>query len=232
MKNLFDNRLVSDFRTSKNNGKILMWAKRSKYKIIMPTEVNEKLAYITGVIVGDGNITITERGITKYPRMTLIIFNASKSYLEFLNKEFYGVFGIGGKIMKKLDKECYKLTITKKLIILYFLKIMGLTAGKKKVLKIPEAVKNKRLFKFFIAGLYDTDGYFSQTFGIMMSGSNYNFLKEITLLLERYYNISSRKLYFGNLITKTGLKTRAQTQIRARDVEKFIEIIPLKHSKY
>ena len=164
--------------------------------------------------------------------MRLLVFNASKDYLEFLNNEFYSIFNIRGKIYKKKDKNCFVLSINKKLVILYFLKIIKLKPGKKNKLEIPIILKDKNLFKHFVAGLYDTDGFFSETFGIMMSGSNFEFLKNLSELLEKNYDISSRKLYFGKITTSSGIKFRSQTQIKTKDIEKFINTIPLKHTKY
>lgn len=229
---IFDKNLISDLRFSLKDNKIVAWSKRSKYKIVLPQEINKKIAYLSGAIMGDGNISISKRKIIHYPRLRLIIFNASKDYLEFLNNEFYNIFKVNGTISKKKDKNCYMLTINKKILVLYFLKIMGIFAGKKERLKIPEKVKDKNLFRFFVGGLYDTDGFFSDTFGIMMNGSNYNFLKEISIFLEDYYKISSRKIYYGYLNTNRGLKTRSQLQIKTDGIRKFINIIPLKHIKY
>lgn len=232
IENIFDKDIISDVRYKLDNKKLIVWSKRSKYKVTIPTTVDKKIAYLAGVIVGDGNVVISKRKETKYPRTRILIFNASREYLEFLNDEFYSTFNIKGKIYKKKDKNCYVLAMNKKLIVLYFLKTIGLMSGKKDNLKIPISLIDKNLFKYFVAGLYDTDGFFYETFGIMMSGSNYEFLKTLSELLKKYYDISSRKLYFGKIITQTGLKLRAQTQIRTQDIEKFINTIPLKHSKY
>jgi len=232
IENIFNKTLLSDLRFIHEENAIIAWSKRSRFKIIIPKKIDERIAYLSGAIIGDGNITITKRKVTKYPRLRLTIFNASKKYLSFLNKEFYCVFKINGKITKKKDKNCYVLTINQKLVVLYFLQIIKMHPGKKSNLEIPIAVRNRDLFRFFVAGLYDTDGFFSKTFGIMMNGSNYGFLRDVSALLEEYYNISSRKLFFGCLNTDKGPRFRSQAQIRTRDIQKFINTMPLKHNKY
>lgn len=229
---LFDKGLLSDLRHLTKKEGFIVWSKRSKYKIILPNKVDEKLAYLSGAILGDGNISITNRKISRYPRLILRLFNASYDYLDRVNNIFYNTFGISGKISKKKDKNCYVLTVNQKLITLYFLKVIGLSAGKKINLKIPKTIKNRRLFKHFLAGLFDTDGFFTETFGIMMHGSNHLFLKEISRLLDSYYGISTRKLWKGILKTSTGPKIRSQLQIRSAHIGKFINALPLKHNKY
>jgi len=229
---LFDKKLVSDLRFIPEKEGFVVWSKRSKYKIFLPVKVNRKVAYLTGVIMGNGNISVVKRKVSKYPVLILRLYNASKDYLNFLNEGFYEVFGIKGKLFKKKDKNCYVLTFNQKWITLYFLKIIGLSSGKKTNLRIPRPLRNKVLFKHFLAGLFDTDGYLSETFGIMMYGSNYDFLEEISMLLNTYYGISSRKLWIGTLYTETGAKPRSQLQIKSGEIGKFINVVPLKHHKY
>lgn len=229
---LFDKKLVSDVRHFRKGNKLIVWSQRSGYKIRLPVKPDKRIAYLAGAIIGDGNISITQRKVSRYPRLILRIFNSSKPFLNHINEEFHKAFGINGTIVKKPDKNCYILTINKKLVVLYFLKIVGLKAGKKINLRIPPTIKNKNLLKYLIAGLFDTDGFFSKTFGIMMQGSNYDFLKELANLSEDYYGIKSRKMWKGYLRTKSGLKFRTQLQIRSESIVKFIKVVPLKHDKY
>ena len=164
--------------------------------------------------------------------MKLRIFNKTKSFLEQINNDFVHIFKFSGKITKKEDKNCYILTVNNKILILYFLKIIGLSFGKKASLFIPDALKNKKLLKYFLAGLFDTDGFKTDTYGIMMQGSNYDFLKNITELLEKWYDIKSRKIYYGTAETMFGIKSRCQFQIKSKSMEKFINTIPLRHSRW
>jgi len=233
LSKIFDKDLIGNLKfTLYRDHLIISGIYKPQYKVVLPKNIDCRIAYLSGVIMGDGSITIAKRKVSGYPQLTLKIFNASEQYLEFLNNEFHGVFGTKGGISKKKDKNCYVLTLNRKLIILYFLKVLEIKGGKKSNLRIPPLLKNKDLFKFFVAGIFDTDGFFTESFGIMMNGSNYNFLKEISLLLEEFYGISSRKLWYGYLNNPRKLISRTQFLIRTRDIDKFINIIPLKHNKY
>ena len=229
---LYDKKIISDLKFVDKSRDIVCWSKRSKYRIYIPKNVTKQISYLSGVIVGDGNVSITKRKITKYPRTKIRIFNKSEKFLKYVNNEFYNTFKIGGYISKKKDKNCYILTINNKIINLYFIKIIGLQSTKKKNLKIPYILTNSRLFKYFIAGLFDTDGFRTDTYGIMMNGSNYDFLKDIKRLLNKFYGIESRKIYYGYIDTKTGQRERTQFQIKSKSMERFINIVPLKHNRY
>jgi len=218
--------------TKEEQNHFILRMKRSKFSVKIPFKVSNDIAYLTGVIVGDGNITLIPRKISQYPRTKIRIFNNSRKFLFKINKLFKETFNIEGKLYKKKDKNCFYLTINNKLVYLYFVKIIGLKPKKKNELEIPKLIKNKKLLKYFIAGLFDTDGYFSKTFGIMMGGSNLRFLKDIKYLLNDFYEIESRKMYYGTINTPTGIKDRCQMQVKIGSKDRFINIIPLKHSKY
>ena len=232
IKKIYDRKLISDLRFSEDVNDIIIWSKRSKYRVHIPKSVNETISYLSGVIVGYGNISIVSRKNILYPRTKLRIFNKSRKYLEQINSEFSNIFNLHEKILKKEDKDCHILTINNKIMILYFLKIIGLYPGKKLGLEIPKILRSRALLKYFIAGLFDTDGFRTDTFGIMMHGSNYKFLKDIAHLMKKYYDIEPRKIYYGTLKTPSGIRTRSQFQIGVGSMEKFISVIPLRHSRW
>ncbi|MBR9682707.1 MAG: hypothetical protein GOV02_03450 [Candidatus Aenigmarchaeota archaeon] len=231
IRQINDRRFISDIEFDEEDGKIKLWSKRSKYKISIPKKVDERISYLCGVLLGDGNINVGKKHIN-YPRMRIRIFNKSKSFLENVNKEFLDIFNVCGKLTKKKDKNCYILTIHRRIVVIYFLKIIGLSSGKKINLVIPKMLRNREFFKYFLAGLYDTDGFKTDTFGIMMQGSNYEFLKNIINLLNRFYGVKSRKLYYGTIKTPFGIRSRCQFHIKSESMDKFINIIPLRHNRW
>jgi len=100
---IIDQKIVANLTIFKKEKKTLAKMKRSKYIITLP-RINEDIAYLSRVIVGDGNIYLCQRKEIKYPRTKIKIFNNSKKYLELLNKKFDKNFKITGKITKKKDK--------------------------------------------------------------------------------------------------------------------------------
>lgn len=232
IKKLSDKKLATEIKYAIKNGKLTCWLKRSTFKILIPLNVTPEISYLTGVIYGDGNVSIAQRKEIEFPRLRISLYNASIKYLRKINNMLYSIFRTHGKLTKKKDKNCYILSINNKLVCLYFLKIIGVKAGKKNNLKVPNILKNKKLFRFFLAGLFDTDGFLTETFGIMMCGSNSKFLKEVIKLSKNYYDIEFRKFYSGIINANNILRTRCQIQLSRVSIPKFISLIPLKHEKY
>jgi len=232
LNKLFDKKLVSNIEFNIENNKLTCWLKHSDFKVNILLTITPKISYLTGVIYGDGNVSIIEKTKEKLLCLRISMFNASLLYLKKINNIIYSLFGVYGKLAKKKDKNCYVLRINSKLVCLYFLKIIGIKNGKKDNLKIPIVLINKQLFKFFLAGLFDTDGFFTETFGIMMCGNNSEFLKEIIELSRKYYDLRFRKFYSGTINVNNILRTRCQIQLSRGSITKFISIIPLKHEKY
>ena len=218
------------FKTKKN---IFIELRRSKYKIKIP-KLNKNIAYLTGVIMGDGNITIISRkDISKYPRTRIRIYNSSEYLLKELNGLFKDSFNYNGIISKKKDKNCYILEINSKIICSYFINFIGLKAEKKTNLNIPRHVKKKEFFKYFLAGLMDTDGFYtSGTFGIMMNGSNEPFLEDIRLLSDTFYNLDFLAPMKSKIVFNGKIHDRVQMNLSRYSIDKFRKTIPLQNKKW
>ncbi|MDD5133055.1 MAG: LAGLIDADG family homing endonuclease [Candidatus Nanoarchaeia archaeon] len=208
-------------------GYIFTKVKRSNHKIKLPKEVNKDVAYLFGVIMGDGRLEKSIRKVSKYPRTKLYIYNDSKQYLIRLNEYLKKEFNVPTRIYKKNYNNCYVLEINNKFVWLYFSKYLNIE-NKKLNLQIPKEVQNRELFKHFLAGLFDTDGYFSKVYGIMLNGSNYTFLLEINKLCEKYYKIKMLGPY-KNILKKDGKEySRCSISTSMPYNEQFKEIVPLK----
>ena len=231
---IMDNNLIgSPYQIYRIKNKIFIQIKRSKYKIKI-AKLNKNIAYLVGVIMGDGNITIISRkDVSKYPRTRIRIYNSSIPLLKMLQMLFKDSFNYSGIITKKKDKNCYILEINSKIICSYFINFIGLKAEKKINLKIPIHVKKKEFFKYFLAGLMDTDGFYTcKTFGIMMAGSNEDFLKNIKLLSKSLHGLFFLNPMKSKLIFNEKVFERVQMNLSRKSVIDFYRIIPLKNNKW
>ena len=105
---------------------------------------------------------------------------------------------------------------------------MGLKPAKKRNLSIPVILKEKNLFRMFLAGLMDTDGYFSDnTFGIMLGMENKSFLQDVAFLTNQFYGIEFRKICENFLVTSTGVKTRISLTTRTSSNKIFRDNVPM-----
>ena len=222
---IFDPRIIgSELRVYSNFVKV----RRSPFQIKLP-EVNPEIVYLSGVIIGDGNLTLIKRKVSKYPRTKLKIYNSSLDFLLKVKDIIKNNFNYDGRIYKKKDKKCYVLESNNKLVWLYFTKFIGMRPEKKVNLHVPCVARNKDMLKYFIAGLFDTDGYFSRgRFGIMMTGKNYTFLKEIKNLTKSFYGFNFLGPYKDEV--KFNGKKRNSVQINLSTVcnSSFSSIIPLR----
>lgn len=202
----------------------------SGHNIKIPKKINKKIAYLFGAIVGDGSLSLVNRREGTYPRTKLNIYNNSLDYLKILDLSFQELFDVPTRIYKKRYNNCYVLELNNKFVWLFFSKHLKIQ-GKKTNLQIPKEVRNKGLFKHFLAGLFDTDGFYNRSnkvYGTMLCGSNYEFLLEINRLCLEYYGIKMLGPY-KNLL-KVGEKIYARCMITTKksDSNLFRSIIPLK----
>jgi|SRR3989338_2816738 len=232
IEQLYDKKILSDFRPQKTTNGFIIRVKRSKYLTFIPSRVNADIAYLSGTIAGDGSYKVSKRKNVKYPRAVITITNKSKSFLEDLNSRLVKNFRYEGKIYKYSGKNCYDLQISNRVIFLYFRRIIGLTKDNSKV-KIPKSVSTKKLLKFFIAGIFDTDGYYSRdTFGIMMTGKNYYFLKQVKKQTYQNYKLSFGKIGRNILHARDKVYERVIMRLKSDCRRQFLRTIPLRHEKY
>ncbi len=234
VEKIYDKTILSDLRAERSpeGSKLLCKVKRSKYVVVVPLKTNESIAYLAGAIAGDGNFALTKRKKVKFPRTSIRIYNASKEYLTELNHMFEENFRVGGIIRPKKDENCFELKIDNKVVWLYFNKITCLPL-KKENLIVPRAFENKALFKFFVAGLFDTDGFKSQeTFGIMLNSRNKKFLERISELAREFYGIEFGKIGVNELHANNKVYGRVTMRLKRAFCELFISTIPLIHDRY
>jgi len=155
--------------------------KKSTVKI---PKLNKDLAYLSGVIVGDGTILKIRRKKGGF-HYKIKITSDSKNYLNTLNKIFEDNFNINGYIEKDKRKvHTYYLTLQNATIFWFFV-LLGHEIGKKKGPIIPSYfLNNKILLIHFLAGLVDTDGHISYN-RIQLKQKSRIFLSNICLQLKK-----------------------------------------------
>lgn len=156
MKNLLKiSKKLNELNVYHNIKRTRIVTRRSKTKV--PHFKND-IAYLLGVITGDGDIvkSVRKKGGFHY---CVRITSGSPIYLNYLNSLFKKHFSISGTIFKdKRSNNNYALRFRNAVIFCYFT-LSGHPAGKKVNLDIPNIIDNKSLFLHYLAGLVDTDGY-------------------------------------------------------------------------
>ena len=175
--------------------KRLIRTRRSKVKIPL---MSKDIAYLIGVIAGDGSLVKCKRkrGGEHY---ILTIYAEKEKYLILLNGLFKKHFKILGKISKdKRKNSLYYLRFQNASIFFYFF-LKGNEIGKKKRFHIPKEIKEeKRYFLEYLSGLIDTDGHISGN-RIQLKQKSEKLLKEISRLTNKEnLNCSIPKVNYTN----------------------------------
>jgi len=148
-----------EYRINKRNEFIV---KRSKHKIsIVP--IGEDLAYLLGILCGDGCLKTPQPRKCGGVRFTIAIYTSNsvdgKTRARYICKLFKNNFGYAPKIFKqeKVGKSWLEIRINSVVIYAYFV-TLGLPIGKKYgKLKVPPVVRGKKFFRRFLCGLIDSD---------------------------------------------------------------------------
>lgn len=186
--------------------------------IKLPKNMVPNLAYLTGVISGDGHLATNSVQVT----------SDSKSYLEkVLNPMFRRIFAVDGNIYIYKKRRAFELSVNSRVLVQFFNKVLGIPIGNKRMkLKVPEIIlkSTKKNKAAFIAGFFDTDGYVSSHEMIAFNQKNKKFLLEIKKILEelgietRSFDISKRE---PNIIWKLSIRTKS--------AKTFLQKIPSFH---
>jgi len=122
----------------------------------METDITEDLAWIAGIIAGDGHIQVD----TKHRIWRVIIAFDSKKERNLLQKVFDTLrkMGLSPKV-KEWSKGTVVILINSKFFTEFLISV-GIPFGKKSdKVTIPSKIfSNERLAKCFIRGLFDADG--------------------------------------------------------------------------
>jgi hypothetical protein len=202
-----------------------------KHKPMLPNKWNENLAYLCGLITGDGSMPIAKSKRTN--QKTQIRYNIyfySNSY-DFLIKVYLPIF----KNLFKIDPYIQKNKFGKNknvhncriesIELYYFLKKLGLKTGKKARVAVAPKMPNK-LKIHYLAGLMDTDGGKKGSgFGIS-TASKYiakfceDLLKDLNIPYSSCPWEYKNHIYHQIYVTKRNLH-KFREQIPIRNIEKI-----------
>lgn len=229
---LYDKEIIHDLRVVwEDSREFIFSVPKSRYKIRIPKTCNSEIAYLAGVIAGDGCFNYSKRENLSFPYVRISISSGDQAHLKEINKLFIDVFGVKGVSRKdKRKRNCHYLFVNHRLLFTYFRNYLGLD---KRSLKVPELLKNKDLFKYFLAGFFDTDGYCSKRrFGLMLAGKQLDFLKELKTYAELFYSIYFSTPKLNDLQRQGKIFKRAYMTLPTEYFDVFRGSIPLLHSKY
>ena len=137
-----------------------------KRKIILPTTLDEKLAELIGIIIGDGHLGLyySNTHIKNYEISVVGHLIDDKEYMKYVNHLFFSLFNF--KLYQKeiKNKTVIKLRINSKAILFFLNKCFRLPLNKKsRLVKIPDKILESSLEvkRAFLRGLADTDFSFS-----------------------------------------------------------------------
>jgi len=204
-----------------------------KHGIIPPVakwraEPSKELAYIIGVVQGDGTVCKDERRDQYIVQLATIdsefVIIFSKAMTKLLNRKYieprWNEREKGWRVAyhSKAFVEWYKES-----------EKQGLEGFKKYIEHDTETVR------YYLKGLFDSDGNNYRNKRIKLSNINKKLLKYVQYLLERYFSIIAMRPYLdkkaGTTMVINGVKTTAKhdcyrIQIRRKEhIQKFLEEI-------
>lgn len=182
-------------------------------------ELTPKLAYLVGIIYGDGWIN------SEVNRIGL-----DKGNYEFLKEVYipllFDLFNLNLEIKKA--HRSWRVSFKNKIIWDMLVQVFGLRSNKSQTAKVPDAIRraNTNIQKYFLAGLFDTDGGSRQgSFGFTTSSLAFNeeiirVMNDIGIPLRKdtWFNKKVNKRYYGFVVSKCNCPL-------------ILEQIPLKNQK-
>ncbi|WP_042698217.1 ATPase, T2SS/T4P/T4SS family [Thermococcus sp. PK] len=186
-------------------------------------EVDEKLSYIAGVILGDGYIS--SRGY--YISATFDDEDYMEAFVTAVSK-----FIPNYVPRMKNDGKSTVVTVGSKIFAEMLSRIFGIPKGRKsETWDVPDVVlSNDELMRYFIAGLFDADGYVDKNGpSIILATKSENVARKIWYALQRLGIIST-----VSRVKNRGFKEGEIFRViisGVEDLTKFAKFIPLRHSR-
>lgn len=159
-----------------------------KTRIKIP-KLCEKVAYFAGVVAGDGNINKCKRKKGGYYYRVNVV--GRRKFMEKLSLLVKDLFHHHPRVLRDKRKEnCYAININCAAVYFFFIKL-GFQSGKKNKIRVPSLIaEDASLFKYYMYGLIDTDGYIDKK-RVQLKQRDENFLKELVRLLKKHFDIIS-----------------------------------------
>ncbi len=202
---------------------------------IYPIQLNEKTAYLAGVIIGDGYISNSFKG-SKSPNC-----RNYRVYIDLTDFEFISIIAdltkeiiptntlIRQKKVPLGHMPSWSFTVTNKSWWHFFTRTLGVPAGKKsRVVTVPQTILtgSSGIKKVFLAGLFDTDGGLrSGAIGLTTASK---IMAEQVALLFKEFRFDCR---VNSWIIKKYDWRYYGLSFRRRDVDRFLKEIPLRNER-
>ena len=174
-----------------NDGRFVV--KRSRHRLFIPP-VGEDLAYLLGIICGDGCLRTPQPRKCGGARFTAIIYMPNsingRIQADHMCKLFEKNFGYTPNVatLERPGKSWLEIR-TNSVVIYAYLVSLGLPIGKKYgKLKVPLVVHKKNLFRRFLCGLIDSDGHLTKS-ELVIVQKDRGFLDKVRRLSLKFLGI-------------------------------------------
>jgi len=187
----YDKKEAKILRTSNNENFVSVRSYRSKNVINLPKKISADLAYLIGVILGDGYIgPPLKRKRGGY--YCCIRITCKIEYAKILSKIIYDVFGYQPKLVfyRKKPQVC-DVAINSIAIYRFITRVISIPYGAKagKMPLVRAVCESQELYRNFLAGLIDTDGYVCKTYAALVQKDR-KFLEDVKLYSKQLLDIN------------------------------------------
>ncbi len=189
-------------------------------------KLDNDLIYLAGVIAGDGHLKggVKWKDKDNSPDYGIFIHSNNKKYLELILKLIKEK--VNTKTSIKQGKRAYYISIRNKKLYTFFNKEFKIPLGKKSDKIIIPKNLTKEQTKYFLGGLFDTDG------GIRRNSIGYcSASKQIITEINQYLNSIKIENTIDSWINKKYQKEYYGIRIKKSSVNNFLKTIPLKNIK-
>ncbi|MCD6189201.1 MAG: Flp pilus assembly complex ATPase component TadA [Thermococcus sp.] len=195
----------------------------NSHPVKLVKEIDDSLAYIAGVILSDGYISSNGYHISA-------TFDDEEYMDAFVDAVSNFILNYAPQIRN--NGKSTVVTIGSKIFAEMLSRIFGIPKGRKsEIWDVPDVVlSNDDLMRYFIAGLYDADGYVDESsLAIILTTKSENAARKIWYALQRLGIIST-----VSRVKNRGFKDGEIFRViisGIEDMNKFARFIPLHHSR-
>ncbi len=166
--------------------------------INLPENVDFRLYYFLGLLLGDGCLCISKERELKRQSYSVRIAVKGKERINHVSELMEHLFGIRPSCHK--GKGCYDVCIYSKALLFFLNTYYEIPIGEKyDSIRVPAKIKNDSVYiKYFLRGLMDSDGnkYFHRgKLCFQLRQKSKKFLNQVYLLF-RFVGLSVRPPYF------------------------------------
>ncbi len=191
---------------------------KSRSKAKLPNVLDEKLAYLLGILYADGHISYkygynrNGRKTVKCARIEIYLNNENehdiKEKVRSISQEIFGV-----KVREYAYGNRTTLVIPSTKVV-RFLEKNGLIKKESDRIYVPEHIFRSKpeVVSAFISGFFDGDGSFDNNYRIVFKSVSEQFIKDLQILLLALGIVSSIQIYKPKNRRKTVYSLRIQTK--------------------